>query len=411
MIIPLHYVFLNTLGEIDLLALLALAQASRTLSEFIFTQVIAVSHLCGFLQQHQCALLHDDRRLHFSNLEVSRLHCAFAFLQRKHGDALFQSIFPYIGPLISRVPSKVFFRSRLPSTEFLDTYTDFFGITRDRCVGAESVRQSLKYLFENPWTYFTKLISDAGPYLIGRVTLNEMTRHPVLETEVLFCKNYLNHFNICERIIASQNIKWYIPIKAGEEGKIVAAVEDIGRQCMKYQDPFRFALEKWCLQSFLEPAFRTWRQIPLTTFRAIFELERWRTLWTKAELGRWLSMGLTSFGGAGVGYLIDQCFHSTCESLVWLFLGAHNWFRRDFPRGFDAYEYSKISKVCCNTPSESLQIGSGVWLSRGCNQVIVIQGQEMGCPANCTTSVRIWSLPESRRNRLQLFCVTNRGGG
>ena len=59
-------------------------------------------------------------------------------------------------------------------------------------------------------------------------------------------------------------------------------------------------------------------------FTALFISPEWRENHDSSELGWWLSKYLQpSFYN-----IISESFGSKAEALVWMFLGAHNWFRR-----------------------------------------------------------------------------------
>src|SRR5438046_7329879 len=61
MTFPLNHVVLSRLAEIDLFAVLALADTSSILHQFIHDKVLTTSLLCHFLQEHQYVLHHDAK--------------------------------------------------------------------------------------------------------------------------------------------------------------------------------------------------------------------------------------------------------------------------------------------------------------------------------------------------------------
>src|ERR1700721_4718895 len=114
MFIPLNRTVLDTLGDIDLLALIKLAKTCRTLSQFISEQVLTLSHLKLYLKENQYAFLHDSYRSTdpegpplkvFHANEISFIVSAYEMLRCRDPDSfLFDSLVQYLGPLIWRTP-------------------------------------------------------------------------------------------------------------------------------------------------------------------------------------------------------------------------------------------------------------------------------------------------------------------
>lgn len=69
-------------------------------------------------------------------------------------------------------------------------------------------------------------------------------------------------------------------------------------------------------------------------------------MWDKAELGWWYALGLYRYGPSCVEDFINQTFVETRVALVWLFLGAHNWFTRYSRRENDRDHWG--SGGCCS---------------------------------------------------------------
>ena len=49
---PLNFAVLNTLAEVDLLSILMLANTSASFYHFVFEQIVTISTLVHFLQEH-----------------------------------------------------------------------------------------------------------------------------------------------------------------------------------------------------------------------------------------------------------------------------------------------------------------------------------------------------------------------
>jgi hypothetical protein len=48
-----------------------------------------------------------------------------------------------------------------------------------------------------------------------------------------------------------------------------------------------------------------------------------KSYWSKPEVGRWLALGLSFFGGELMSNLMSENYDSPQEALQWLLLGAH----------------------------------------------------------------------------------------
>ena len=103
----LNPVVLTTIANVDLLAILALAEVSSALGHFIHDQVITSSLFCQFLRKNQYLFHHNAEFGKLVPVEhISRLHRAFKSLQARYEEQFYNQIFPYLGPLLALTPFK-----------------------------------------------------------------------------------------------------------------------------------------------------------------------------------------------------------------------------------------------------------------------------------------------------------------
>jgi len=93
-----------------------------------------------------------------------------------------------------------------------------------------------------------------------------------------------------------------------------------------------FLLRKRCIQAvanywYLSPYDLKKRTTTEAEFKTLLKSKGFLAMWDKWELGWWYSIGLWQYGPACVNSFIRQSFQSTRSCLLWLFLGAHHWFR------------------------------------------------------------------------------------
>jgi len=346
---PLNLVVLNALAEVDLLGTLMLTCTSASLRRFIFEQVVSISILFRFLREHQYILFHDTYDRLFSNQEVACLHRAFEELQRRHDESLYTKFIGVLAPLLGRTPLKVF--QKLPGAT-VDIRVPNPPDHKGRPGGFLTFRYIRFCYYQRLTTSFLhrpEYMYDSGLLQPGFYGFHASTPNPFLREDFLFCKRYIDDFNRCLHLSMSAVPYLTLPkIPDGEENRLILdAVKKIRETCA--EQGLRCPLEKACIKGvlhlYLRPSSFPKAQVSSHTFCALFELPGWMEMWTPAEFGSWYAIGLSQYGVKEVETLIDQSFKNTRESLVWLFLGAHNWFHETQNRKEDDDEVH--SRHCC----------------------------------------------------------------
>ena len=346
---PLNRVIMNALAEVDLLEVLKLASTSSSLHRFIFEQVVTISSLYRFLREHQYALFHDTYDHLFSNQEVACMHEAFEELRRRHGESLYGKFVNVLAPLLGRTPLQVFQKSpavtldiRVPNPpDHKGRPGGFFTFTEVYF----SYSQRLKTSFLHRPEY----MHDSGQLVQGFYGFHASTPNPFLREDFLFCKQYIDDFNRCIHLSLSAAPYLALPMIPGEDSRVLLdGVKNIQEICKEHG--LSSLLERACIKGalhiYLQPSRFDPQQVSLHTFRGLFEVPGRMEMWTPAEFGSWYAIGLSQYGIKGVEALIDQSFKNTREMLVWLFLGAHNWFHETEKRKEDEDEVD--SRHCCD---------------------------------------------------------------
>ena len=190
---------------------------------------------------------------------------------------------------------------------------------------------------------------DSGQVKQGFTDFHASTPNPFLREDFLFCKRYIDDFNRCLDLSLSAVPYRALPkIPHGEENRLILdGVKKIRETCAEHglSSLFEQACIKGALHVYLRPSRFDQQQVSSHTFCALFELPGWMEMWTPAEFGSWYAIGLSQYGIEDVETLIDQSFKNTREALVWLFLGAHNWFHETEKRKEDEDEID--SRHCC----------------------------------------------------------------
>lgn len=112
MTFALNRVVLSYLAETDLFAVLALADTSSTLHQFIHDQVVTTSLLRRFLQEHQYVLHHDANYFRLlPRQHVVWLYRAFEKLRQRDAETakhLEEDTFDILYPLLGLIPFEAF---------------------------------------------------------------------------------------------------------------------------------------------------------------------------------------------------------------------------------------------------------------------------------------------------------------
>ena len=355
---PLNHVVVNALAEVDLLAALVLAYTSSSLHHFIFEQVLTISMLFRFLREHQYVLFHDTYAHLFTDQEVACLHRAFEELQKRHGESLYGQFVGVLGPLLGRTPLKLFQKSpgvvldiSIPNPpDHKGRPGGVFDFT-DVCF-CYSHRLATSFLHRPEYVLYTGGIPQA---FYG---FHASKSNPFLQEDFLFCKRYVDDFNTC--LLLSQSAAPYLAlpkIPNGEENHLILdGVKKISETCAEHglSSPLEQACITGALHLHLRPSRFHQQEVSSHTFCALFELPGWMERWTPAEFGSWYAIGLSRYGIKEVEILIDQSFKTTREALVWLFLGAHNWFQETETRKEDDDEVN--FRYCCDRMTIGFEI-------------------------------------------------------
>lgn len=115
---PRNRVVLSCLAEIDLFAVLALADTSSTLGQFIYEQVLTTSLLRHFLREHQYVLHHNAKYLGLlPRNHVVWLYRAFERLRQRDAETanrLGEDTFDLLYPLLGLIPFESFKNTTAP---------------------------------------------------------------------------------------------------------------------------------------------------------------------------------------------------------------------------------------------------------------------------------------------------------
>jgi hypothetical protein len=146
----------------------------------------------------------------------------------------------------------------------------------------------------------------------------------------LFCKQYVDQSNKNLQI-GSRHLGPLSKMKL-KNSKVVlykVILKTVKEFAKKPLVPALF--HKSCLQGIIHsctfPYHDEKQKVSSDAFLSLFEIPGWMQLWTPSELGWWCARGLSLYGGACMGTLIDNTFDNKRTALLWLFLSAHGWFR------------------------------------------------------------------------------------
>ena len=346
---PLNFAVLNALAEVDLLSTLMLANTSASFYHFVFEQVVTISTLFHFLQEHQCVFFHDTYYHLFSNQEVVCIHRAFEELQKRHGKSRYSHFIGVLAPVLGRTPLTMFQKSpgvkldiRISNPPDHKGWPGGFFMFKNVCFSYYQ-RLTTSFLHRPEYIY------DSGQVDQRFYDFHALTPNPFLREDFLFCKQYIDDFNRCFHL--SMSAVPYLSVSnilTGDKNIVILdGVKKIREACAK--QGLSLLLEKACMKGvlhlYLRPNYRTQLQVPLHTFLSLFGFPGWLEIWTPAEFGSWYAIGLSLYGNKEIETLIHQSFNNICEALIWLFLEAHNRFHETDERKEDEREVN--SRHCC----------------------------------------------------------------
>ena len=349
MVFALNRVVLSSIAEINLFAVLALADTSATFRKFIHDQVITTSILCRFLREHQYLLHHDADYFHL----VPRQHVvwlcrSFETLRQRDSETakcLDDDTFGILYPLLSLIPFKVFksITTALPADLSIPEH-EWNGKSVLGNYNLEMAHLDYSVRLGLSWLHEPRYLLVNGDTLRGFYDFHESYAGNYLREDFLFCKKYLDDFNTCYRLLNSKGPfeRWHRrpPMLA----KVVKIRESFGTKNLS------FLVQKRCIQAVIDDWYLSPRRLRMKTtsaedFKSLMGSQGWSEMWNESELGWWYSLGLWQFGRDCVEFLIDQSFKDTRQALIWLFLGAHRWFRPKANR-WDENEYRHFSGCC-----------------------------------------------------------------
>jgi hypothetical protein len=349
MTFPLNCVVLSRLAEIDLFAVLALANTSSVLRQFIHDEVLTTSLLCHFLQKHQYVLHHDAKYFQlFPRQHVILLYQFFEKLYQrdvKTAKRLDEDAFSILYPLLGLIPFETFRSTTvaLPDNLSIPEH-NWKGKSVKGNYTLEDAHLNYSTRLEVSWLHEPRYLLGNGDTLRGFYDFHESYAGKYLRENFLFCKRYVDEFNTCYRLLRSEGRyqSWChrLPMLA----KIVKIKEAFRTQNLS------LLIQKRCLQAavdywYLSPKFLDMRTTSGEDFKILMGSQGWLEMWNKSELGWWYSMGLWQYGPDYIEPFIDQTFKDKGQALVWLFLGAHRWFNPKAPR-WDETEYRHIGSCC-----------------------------------------------------------------
>jgi hypothetical protein len=336
---PTNRVVLESLIDIDFLACLALTDTCATLYDIILEQVVTLPKLCRFLRENQYALHHDHYHQHFSDKEVALLHRAFEVVQTKHGETLYDKTNGILGPLISRTPFELFKNSpALPDDFTMKTAPDRKG--RQFAAGLWMIEWGYEIPLLRSWMHNPSRASQGDQRECGFRDFIKENPILFLRGDFLFSRRYVDDFYKCFDLTDYPIDKRFDRTQQSYLDSVTTLRNTVERNGV-------YSLTaKRTIQALLERDLR-WRGYPReiitsATFRDLFRLPGWIEIWSPPELGWWFSLGLTQYGPEGLEGLIDQSFSSKRDALVWLFLGAHQWFHEHTRRPIPSH------MTCCN---------------------------------------------------------------
>jgi hypothetical protein len=348
----LNRVLLDGLAQVDLLSCIALSyRTCHDLDDFIFDHVIGLSLMTSFLRQHAYALFHDNYKKHFSDREIVLLTFAVQRLQaQRDADSLFDSLGEYLGPLISRTPLELFFKTGKNLADFSFTPKASNTKRKPYIITASAIRFEFECLLSTPWMYATWFLRANRDNVSSVEAVNSIDPHPILNGQFLFSRRYTDMF-ITALSRTNSGIKvWHKSSRIGPPEALVVP-ENVDGICAAFHaDHHRSLLtsqKKSCLLAFIDSGLIDLRRTPEANFKAVFEMTSWKDMWTDAELGRLIALGLSQYGPAGyIGELIEDSFTSKFHTYLWLFLGAHYLFHPWTPRDQTFYARDE-NKACC----------------------------------------------------------------
>jgi hypothetical protein len=325
MTFPLIREILCALAEVDFLAALSLTETSGTLYHFIFGQVVTAPLLCDFLQQNQYALHHDIYGSQFSNREIALLHRAVEFFRhRENENDFYDKIIPFLGPLIARTPLRAFETSpRIPDTAPAPEMRYADG-SFSRGIRMQDIRNVYARILETSWLHVQgRDISEQGSAHAKIYQGYASASKSFLREEFLFLKQYLENVTTFLQAIGK-----VFPGRFHSSDTLDEKLAEFQQLVLERHTGLNLVFLNCCHTVLIQqPSF-----VFSVVFQTMFEHPGYPQSWSTSQLGVLFAHGLSRWGLEGsaessfMGDLINRHFRDLKEALVWLFLGAHDWY-------------------------------------------------------------------------------------
>ena len=390
----LNRVVLTCLAEIDLFAVLALADTSSILHRFIHDQVLTTSLLRRFLQKHQYVLHHDaDYFRLLPRQHVVWLYRAFEKLRQRDAETakrLDEDTFGILYPLLGLIPFEAFISTTatLPTDLSIPEH-DWKGRPVEGSYTLEDAQMNYSVRLCMSWLHEPRHILENGDTSRGFYDFHESYAEKYLRKDFLFCKRYVDDFNTCYHILHSEG-------RLQRRGPMLGKIDKIWEALRTTN--LNLLVQKRCLQAeadfwYLSPkTLRIVRTTSAEDFKNLMRLRGWLEMWSESELGWWYSLGLWQYGPDCITPFIDQTFKDKRQALIWLFLGAHRWFKPKVRR-WEESEYRHVGNCC-----------SGVHYE-GCERDYLVD-----LVASLTWEDRIWTLRQIIRKAPEYGVCRSLGG-
>ena len=339
MLFPHNRVILSALADVDFLATLALTDVSASLYHLILDHVITRITLSHFLREHQYVFHHDNFNRLFSNKEVLLVYRAFEAIRNRH-DEFYDDVKTFLGPFLARIwmlPHKIL-EKPLPSDFQISTPTN----TRyPELYCIESIRWEYNIRLCTSWMHYRTYLQAGFFHREPFDLIHGENPNPFLREEVLYSKRYVDDLERCLPIAETMS-----RFRRAKKINLPEITTQIHQICAEKN--LCLSLEKRCVQAALEKdlpeTFHVRQRVSCEDFLALFELPRWKNLWSTSELGYWCAVGLSQYGHTRLRELIATSFSTKCNALIWLFLGAHHFYRGTAIRQPDV---NASKYICC----------------------------------------------------------------
>jgi hypothetical protein len=334
MTFSLNRVVLSCIAEMDLFAVLALADTSSSLRQFIHDQVLTSSLLSRYLRENQYVLHHDAQYFRLiPSQQVAYLARAFKTLRSRNSETakrVYDESVGGFGPLLCLIPFDTLRQSPLPDDLSIPDH-DWNGRPQNQKYTIENAYWNYFHRLMKSWIHSPRYLYDAGETSLGFYDFHQKYAHKYLREDFLSCKRYIDDYNTCYRLLNPNGVCHTAKLRLS----LLEFVANIrNSSCFS---GLSLLLRKRCIQAtadywYLSP-FRLDEQVTSAEeFQSLFESRGWLEMWDESELGWWYALGLWQYGPDSVETFIKRTFKDKRNSVIWMFLGAHQWFREKKPR-------------------------------------------------------------------------------